>query len=117
MYVNLNLNKRAPEQKVANPASVIPRVFDYKHTDRSFVKFKIPDGYEVDFLPDEASYTDSLISYHIRYTSDKNYITYTSNIDVNCILLTADKFLKWNAALSKFDKAVSENIVLRQTKN
>lgn len=116
LYLNLNLNKKRHEQKVSNPMRVIPKLIDYKHTDMLFVRFRMPENYELDFVPTETVYSDSVISYRINYTADKNYITLTSQVEVNSIFLDKSNFNNWNKALSKLSKDVSQNVVLRRVK-
>ncbi|HLP50175.1 MAG TPA: transglutaminase domain-containing protein [Chitinophagales bacterium] len=116
LYLNLNLNKKGHEQKVSNPSRIVPKVMDYKHTDKLFVKFKIPENYELDYLPSGTLYADSIVRYSIHYTADKEYITLTSEIEINSILLSKENFADWNKALSKLSKDVSQNVVLRPSK-
>jgi hypothetical protein len=75
------------------------------------VKLIIPDGYKIDYLPEESNLYESDFSYSVSYQSDDKSITFSRKININTLVLKKSEFLKWDNVVSKFQD-ISRNVVV-----
>ncbi|HYC83735.1 MAG TPA: transglutaminase-like domain-containing protein, partial [Chryseosolibacter sp.] len=114
LYINLNLNKDFYNAAI-NPANrKTPIELDYGYTKSEFLQFEIPDGYEVDYLPENTEHQGVLLGCKISYRVDKNRISVSKQVYVDYLLLQPDQFNAWNESVKQLSTAYKESIILRK---
>jgi hypothetical protein len=116
IYLNLNLNKDNYNRFVNTETRKTPHEFDFKYHKRELIEFRIPDDYDVEYLPLNEASDGSLIGYSISYERKGNLIRYRKDYYVNYLLLTPSQFHTWNDEVAKLSNAYRETIILKKKK-
>ena len=74
----------------------------------------IPKGYEVNYLPANASFKNDLFGFTIAYEKKAEQVVMVKNSYINYLLLKEDKFVDFNAMIKELNKAYSEVVVLQK---
>lgn len=110
-FLNLNLDKSwmgiRPRKNRENPLLV-----DYLRSTESVFTFEIPKGYEVNFMPENSSYANELISFSIAYNVNANEIIYKQNISINENYFDLEKIKKLSEFYDNLNKAYMQTLVL-----
>lgn len=112
LYINMNLDKRLQHAQIEIDKRKRDREFDYKYTAMSKVKLEIPEGYEVEYLPEAASWQNDLFGFEIHYEVIGNEVVLNSEVFINCLLLQKADFPAWNEMINALDIAYTEVLVL-----
>jgi transglutaminase-like putative cysteine protease len=114
IYVNLNLVK-----DLSNYETEADRKNDveYDHTDffSYTTKLNIPEGYVIDYVPDNIALSNDYISSSINYTVKDGAIIYNHTYSLNVINLNRDEQKEVNSLIKKIEKAFKEVIVLKKS--
>jgi hypothetical protein len=113
IYINLNLNKRLQNSSIDIEKKKLPIERDFLNTASHLVRFEIPEGYEVNYLPENTSYENDLFSFDIQYSQDQNKVTLQKEITINHLILKKEQFEKWNEMIELLDDAYKESVVLK----
>lgn len=113
IYINLSLDKDLSGDKVKDDRKV-PVEEEYKQTLKRNVSFEIPDGYEVEFIPESSSYDNDMFSYQVQFAEDGNMVTMHSNIVVNYLMLNKPEFTEWNKMIKQMNSAYNEVVILKK---
>jgi transglutaminase-like putative cysteine protease len=116
LFVNMNLDKLYDKGSIEKTRKV-DLEFDYKRVFSNVVTIKIPENYEVGYLPNNDSFQDELFGYSIKYSVDKNTITLKSDITINCLLLQKKQFNLWNDFVAKLKKNYTESVAFKKKTN
>lgn len=114
IYVNLNLVKDLSVYKTKEDRK---NEIEYEHTTHfSYTtNLNIPEGYTVDYVPDNVSFSNNYLSSSINYTVLGNKITYNHTYTINFISLNLDQQKEVNTLIKKIEKAFKEVIILKKT--
>ena len=113
IYINLNLNKDISDLK-ADKKREFAIEYDFKRYQSYVTKFKIPEGYLVDYIPENVSFSNDLITCNISYELKENVVYYHQNIELNFLILTKEQQLELNKLIKKVEKQYKEIIVLKK---
>jgi transglutaminase-like putative cysteine protease len=114
LYINLNLNKDFYNAAINRENRKTPIEMDYGYTKLEFLQFEIPDGYEVDYLPENSDHKGKLLGCKISYQVDKRKISVTKQVYVDYLLLEPAQFELWNESVRQLSSAYKESIILRK---
>jgi hypothetical protein len=78
------------------------------------VCLKIPDGYEVEYLPATTRYDGPLLGYEISYKAEPAQIVYSKKFFLNYLLMKPEQFSSWNEAIKNISEAYKESIILKK---
>lgn len=113
IYINLNLNKElAPYKMDEDRENEIE--YEYKNHFSYTTTFNIPEGYSVDYIPENISISNTLVSSDISYKKNAKTITYSHTATLNFINLNLDEQKELNTIIKKINKAYKEVIVLKK---
>lgn len=113
IYINLNLNKElAPYKMDDDRENEIE--YEYKNHFSYTTTFNIPEGYSVDYIPENISISHTLVSSDISYKKNAKTITYSHAATLNFINLNLDEQKELNTIIKKINKAYKEVIVLKK---
>lgn len=113
IYLNLNLSKERANTLLP-PERKSPLEIEYKHTDEELIEFTIPEGLEVDYIPENISWKNDLFSFEIKYTKRDSVIEYQRSITVNSLMINLNQFDAWNEGNRRLAAAFKESIVLKK---
>ena len=116
IYINLNLNKQFYNTFINTETRKAPRKSEYKYIQYETISMKIPDGYEVEYLPESAKQDGPLLGYDIRYEQKGRNILYSKKFYLDYLLLGPEQFQDWNAAVKQVSEAYKESIILKKVK-
>jgi len=116
IYVNLNLEQPYANDHIDAAKRRLPRYNEYAHTDRTRTEFEIPAGYEVEYLPANATSQEPVLGFTIRYERAGNKIVQEKDVYVNYLLLQPAQFGQWNGVVDKLGAAYREVIILKRKK-
>ena len=116
LFVNLNLNKYLMDDDVDTALRKMPYEYNYKHEMHTRYKFKIPDGYTVDYLPANAEYAGKNFGFNIKYNREKAYIYLEKTVYVDELVMDKNEFGDWNDMIKQINKAYKETVVLKKGK-
>ena len=114
IYVNLNLNpyssRYLTEDDRENEVAL-----DFKEESHFVTRFDIPEGYKVDYLPEDFTSSSDLMKVSISYKDHGNYVTYEHKIVADFLVLNKAEQEEVNALIRKAEKAYKEVLVLKKT--
>ena len=113
IYLNLNLNKNLLAYKTALDR-VSPVENDYKEAFTFTTVFAIPQGYKVEYLPNNIEVHNNLIQSKISYEQKDQLIQYEHQITVEALLFEEEEQAEINTLIKKMEKAYNEVIVLKR---
>tara|TARA_R110002167_G_scaffold247308_16_gene452936 strand:- start:3072 stop:4988 length:1917 start_codon:yes stop_codon:yes gene_type:complete len=113
IYVNLNLNKKTLVLKSKENRKMAVE-FDYMDFYEYQTILTIPEGYGVDYLPENIVISNDYLACEIRYELVDNQIIYRHSITLKTINLDLEAQKKMNELISKIDKEYKEVVVLQK---
>ena len=113
IYINLNLDKPY-NNDIIDKERKLPLENDYKYSNRNHYQFSIPEGYKIEYIPENQSFENDLIGFSIKYTLEEDEIILTTEYKINYLLMKAENFDNWNNAINQLSKAFSEIIILKK---
>lgn len=111
IYVNLNLEKSYSDYKLDKDRKVAFEM-DFKQYFKNYTTLEIPEGYRLDYLPEDYAFENELFSYHTSYEIEGNSIVMNHEITTNFLLLEANDFKEFNNFIRSLNESYSEAIVL-----
>ncbi|MGB8375423.1 MAG: DUF3857 domain-containing protein [Salegentibacter sp.] len=115
IYVNLNLNREVAGYKLKKDRKTNVEVEYKKHYD--FINsLKVPEGFEVSYLPENFQVSSELFSASITYEEKPGEIVYRHQLSLNFLNLDLQQQKEFNKLIEKVEKAYKEIIVLKKTK-
>ncbi len=116
IYINLNLNKKLQEYKIDNYRKTDIEV-NYKKSYSFVNELNIPEGYLVEYIPENILLENDFIKASISYKLFDNKILYTHTIIFKFLVLKIENQSDYSLLLKKMDKAYQELIILKKNKN
>jgi Domain of Unknown Function with PDB structure (DUF3857)/Transglutaminase-like superfamily len=114
IYVNLNLNKELSNYKTKEDRKHDIE-YDYKNFYSYTTTLHIPEGYTVEYIPNNVNYSNAYLSANISYTKDENSITYTHTANLDFLSLTLSQQKEVNDLIKKIEKEYKEVIILKKS--
>lgn len=113
LYVNLNLNKRVLEL-ISEEKDMLTKEFDFKNFRKYKYILQIPEGYEVEHIPDSYKIDANFFKTELTYRIEENKIIYEHFLEVDFLLLTKEEQIELNSILKKIKTKYNESIVLKE---
>lgn len=114
LFINLSLVKDLSRDKVKDDRT-IPVEYTYKQVMDRTITFAIPEGYKVDYIPDQVDYVADEFEWHITYTANGSQVVRHSTLKIKSLLLEKKDFTKWNEMIKKMNSAYNETIILKKS--
>lgn len=114
IYVNLNLNKELSNFKTKEDR-INGVEYDYKSYYGYSTTLNIPEGYDVDYIPENVEVSNKYITAKIQYTKSPDQIKYTHSIELDFLTLSLEEQKEINALIKKVEKGYKEIIVLKKS--
>jgi hypothetical protein len=76
---------------------------------------QIPDGYKVEFKPENFNFKSELVQASIDYSIKGSQLIVSQKMEIDLLLLEKNNFEAWNSAIKNITKQYNQNVIL--TKN
>lgn len=113
IYLNLNLNRELLSYRVKDSRKTDMEM-KYKHYFRYTTNFKIPEGYEVEYMPAGDEFNNEFIKARVEYNREKDMIIYSHEIELDFLLLDKEAQKQVNALIDQVEQAYKEVIILKK---
>ncbi len=113
LYINLNLDKEFLWNKLKDDRET-PLQFRFRNRVQHEYKLKIPEGYQIDFIPDDVSLNNDVVKMSITYTVRDDTIIYNHIIEGKLLVLYPGNFSQWNELMKDVESAYKKAIVLKK---
>ncbi len=89
----------------------VPLEFQFNKSFDFQYEIAVPEGYKVEFVPENFSLKTNLIEANMQYTSGGNKVIVRQNISTKVLLLEKNQFDAWNTAIKNITKQYNQNII------
>lgn len=100
MYINLNLDNNIGLETIEKDRK-IPVEFINKTKFSNVTVLNIPDGYKLDYVPENVTFGNEIAGYSSIYKIVGNKIILTSDFYINTLILKSTDFEKYNKVLTE----------------
>lgn len=114
IFINLNLNKMLSAYKTPEDRKNEVE-YDYKAQYHFSNTFEIPQGYVVDYLPENEMINNQYLSSEITYKIEDNKIIYQHFINFDFLILDLPAQKEVNSLIRKVEKAYKEIVILKKS--
>lgn len=113
IYINLNLSQdityyKSEEDRQNDTEIKYKSYYDYQ------TSLKIPDGYIVEYLPENFSLHNDYFDFEISYTQLDDRINYSHQLKMKFLTLNSEQQKEVNTAIKKSEKNFKEVVVLKK---
>ncbi len=115
IYVDLNLVKVMSEGKIDKKRKTDLEIKN-KGISFYFVEFDIPNGYKVDYIPEDATEDIGFASGYIKYKLIGNKIQYEHKLVADFLILKKEMQVAYNKMAKEIEKSYKEVVVLKKIK-
>jgi hypothetical protein len=116
IYINLNLNKVLINSKIDESRKTDIEL-DYKRNFSYYTELAIPDGYELDYLPENLNLSNDCLSVTISYEHQDRKIIYKQQVKFDLLVLKKSGQKDFMDLTKKVENAYKGTIVLKKNKN
>ena len=113
LYLNMNFNKGFLWNKLDEKRET-PLMFKYQNIVKHEYRFKIPKGYEVDYMPDNISICNEYFDMEITYLLIDDSIAYKHSITGKALVIYPEMFTVWNKLIDTLSTAYKKTVVLKK---
>lgn len=113
-YINLNIDKTLSKSGIDIEDRKYSKKIDHFFNKKFTTTFQVPDGYKVNYLPDDLSFNHPLYGYHITYSQQGNTITQNKTLYVKTLRVKNDEFNSWNGFIKSLIKAYRKSIIIEK---
>lgn len=114
LYLNLNLVKDLSSYKTKED-----RKNDIEYENTKYFNYtttlNIPEGYAIEYVPDNINLSNNYLSSSINYTIKNNTIIYNHSFSLNFINLNLEQQKEVNSLIKNIEKGFKEVIVLKKS--
>lgn len=112
-YLNLNLDKTLQDINI-KPDRTQPIEEPYPSVRKVVYEYQIPNGYEIQKVPEESSFKNDKFSFHVNYKLQKDKVVLTKEIRINFLLLTENNFAVFKEMIATLNKSYIQTLVFRK---
>jgi len=80
----------------------MPIEFSFHNRRKYTIVLKIPEGYQLSYMPESKSYHNAVWGFDLRYEKKGDSLVLTQEFDNDHLLLRPDQFEQWNKVLEIF---------------
>jgi hypothetical protein len=114
IYLNPSLEKQGQNEKIDMSDRKLPFEEQHKGIQRTVTIINIPDGYELNYKPEDVSFKGSRMDFKISYQAKATQVIQTTDIEVDFLILSLSEIPEWNKMVDAMDNAYKENIVFKK---
>jgi hypothetical protein len=114
IFINPHLDKAFQDELIDLDRPTASKHFSYKSSKESIIEFEIPDGYSVDYLPENVTVEDEAFGFRLGYDLNPKSVTVSQHTFINTLELDKNRFEQWNKMIRTLLDAYSESVVLKR---
>jgi hypothetical protein len=114
LYINLNLKKDYYNNYINAKTRTSPKEIEYKYTEFEYTELIIPEGYTVEYIPENAAYEGTLLGYEIAYVATPDKITFSKKLYIDYLLMNTVQFETWNNEVKRISELYKESIIIKK---
>lgn len=114
IYINLNLNKSLPGEKIDAEKRIQPREEKYRYENRFVTVLTLPEGYTVEFKPADVEKKWPEFGITSRYTLHEKTVVFEKIIYSNYLYLDKSHFPAWNEFIEQVMAVNLQSITLKK---
>ncbi|HZE85827.1 MAG TPA: DUF3857 domain-containing protein [Puia sp.] len=111
-YLNLNLFKFYEHEEIEYPKRKMPIEFSFHYRRKYTIVLKIPEGYQLSYMPESKSYHNAVWGFDLRYEKKGDSLVLTQEFDNDHLLLRPDQFEQWNKVLENLFPLYKQTVSL-----
>ena len=111
-YLNMNIDKKFAGMAIDTKNRKYDYLFDYCFEDESVLFFMIPDGFQVEYLPDEHNYRHDKFGFSTNYSIENETVRMKRLFYINDIRILTSDFEEWNAMINQLSTAFQEVLII-----
>lgn len=85
---------------------------DFAHDIEITYEYEIPEGYKIEFLPENSQSENELLRFEFQYKTLNNKITITQKTALKVLLIDNKDFVQWNTIIKNLNKQYNQSIIL-----
>jgi hypothetical protein len=114
IYINPSVQKAGQNDKIDMTDRKLAFEQQHKGIKRTVTIINIPDGYELGYKPENASFKGTKMAFSVSYESTARQIIQTIDLDTDFIMLSLSEIPEWNKMIDAMNNAYKENIVFKK---
>jgi len=115
IYFNPHLDREFESGLIDKRHSGEDQSHPFKWRKVSVIRVEIPGGYEVSYLPEDASYAHDAFGFDIKYKVDGNQVLVRQQTFLNVLTVKSDAYDAWNEMVRTLHGAYKETFVFSKT--
>ncbi|SDX43317.1 DUF3857 domain-containing protein [Aequorivita viscosa] len=115
IFINLNLNKYISQFRTA-PNRKRDIEIEYKNQYTLEAEFEIPEGYQVDYLPESQSFANDYLKATISYANVEGKIKYKHTVTCDYLILNHEQQKEVNELITNVERAYKEVVTFTKSK-
>jgi hypothetical protein len=112
-YINMNLENSSIGDKIDKKRE-IPVQNKYKLALQNENTLEIPEGWSIDYIPEDLQIDNEFIQYESKYEQKDNKLILHQKTTVSFINMTKEHFELWNESITKIKKNQNEVVIIKQ---
>ena len=113
-YLNLNTDKTWISDYYDLDEDKLDERISYKFTRSIITTFKIPDGYDIEHIPENTSFANDSFGFDIQYIRTKTKIIQRKNLFINTLVIRDESFATWNRMIDALNESYNKVIVIKK---
>jgi transglutaminase-like putative cysteine protease len=114
IYINLHLSKDYYNDFLNKDTRTTPKEAKFHYTASDVIEFKIPEGYEPEYIPKNITHEGTLLGFKVTYKVESGSIILTREIFSKYLLMNVSDFDSWNESVKKISEVYKESIILKK---
>ena len=82
--------------------------------EKNEIELKIPEGFEISYLPMNSNYINDEFGFSIEYEKDAGKVVMKKEVYINTLMLRSSSFEEWNNMIRILNKAYKDVLVLKE---
>ncbi|HXB40916.1 MAG TPA: DUF3857 domain-containing protein [Bacteroidia bacterium] len=112
-YFNFHLDKKELKYLVNDSRGNVPIEMRNTIHEITCVELKLPEGFDISFIPDNTSYSNKDFGFSIEYFKSAQTLTMKKYFYCNKLMINPDDFGEWTRMLKFLNKSYNESIILK----
>ncbi len=114
IYINLNMNKDYYNEYINVASRETPWENDYKYMKKEVTVLDIPEGYAIEYIPENVNYDGKNIGINIQYDVTPDKVVMNKTFYLDFLMLQPDQFKNWNESVKNVSDVYKESIILKK---
>ncbi len=112
-YFNFHLDKQELKYLINDSRGNVPIEMHHTIHEITCVELKLPEGFDVTFVPDNTSYSNKDFGFSIEYFKSAKTLSMKKYFYCNKLMIDPNDFGEWTRMLKFLNKSYNESIILK----